>query len=123
MEPNTPDVGPDHHGSLNVLLYIGLGMVAVGLVITFVGLGEKGFRTTGMQIIGPGLVGGGGVLAIVRIFLCSVPVRQAPVRGGGEKEGKNGLILTLKDIQTSEGVAVIPESAGTIIDIHKGEAK
>ncbi len=30
--------------SANVILYVGLGMVAIGLVITFVGLGDKGFR-------------------------------------------------------------------------------
>ena len=30
--------------SANVVLYVGLGMVAIGLVITFVGLGDKGFR-------------------------------------------------------------------------------
>ena len=28
-------------GGANVILYIGLGMVAMGLVITFVGLGDK----------------------------------------------------------------------------------
>jgi hypothetical protein len=98
---------------VNVLLYIGLGMMAVGLVITFVGLGEKGFKTTELQMIGPGLVGGGVILAILRILLCLVPVRHSQVRGGGEKMGKNGLVLTLRDIETSEGVAVITESAGT----------
>ena len=66
--PATPVGGPDHPDSLNVLLYIGLGMVAVGLVITFVGLGEKGFRTAELQIIGPGLVGAGVLMAIVRIL-------------------------------------------------------
>ena len=45
-------------------------MVAVGLVITFVGLGEKGFRTTELQMIGPGLVGGGMLLALLRILFC-----------------------------------------------------
>ena len=113
--PNPLVVGPDHpdhHNSLNVLLYIGLGMVAVGLVITFVGLGEKGFRTTEMQIIGPALVGGGVLLTIFRIFLCSLPGRHSQVRIEGHKEGKNGLVLTLRDIEASEGVAVITEFAG-----------
>ncbi len=31
--------------SANVILYVGLGMIAIGLVITFVGLGDKGFRS------------------------------------------------------------------------------
>jgi hypothetical protein len=30
--------------SANVVLYVGLGMAAMGLVITFVGLGDKGFK-------------------------------------------------------------------------------
>ena len=28
--------------SANIVLYVGLGMIAVGLIITFVGLGERG---------------------------------------------------------------------------------
>ena len=47
-------------------------MAAVGLVITFVGLGEKGFRTLELRLVGPGLVGGGLVLALLRILLCTV---------------------------------------------------
>ena len=31
-------------GSANVILYVGLGMIAIGLVITFVGLGDKGMK-------------------------------------------------------------------------------
>ena len=76
--PNPLVVGPDHpdhHDSLNVLLYIGLGMVAVGLVITFVGLGEKGFRTTELQMVGLGLVGGG------------VRVRPEPDYPSGNRNG------------------------------------
>ncbi len=39
-------------GSANILLYIGLGMLSIGLIITFVGLGDKGFRTLELQLIG-----------------------------------------------------------------------
>ena len=46
-------------------------MVAVGLVITFVGLGEKGFRTTELKLVGPCLVGGGVMLTLLRILLCT----------------------------------------------------
>ena len=38
--------------SANVVLYVGLGMVAIGLVITFVGLGDKGFQTVELKLIG-----------------------------------------------------------------------
>merc|ERR1712098_1006183 len=54
--------------NLNVLLYVGLGTVAVGLIITFVGLGEKGFKTVQLKLIGPGLVGCGLVLTVIRII-------------------------------------------------------
>ena len=30
--------------SANVVLYVGLCMISIGLVITFVGVGDKGFR-------------------------------------------------------------------------------
>ena len=48
-------------------------MVAVGLVITFVGVGDKGFKTVELQLIGPSLVGCGLCLALVRILFCTVP--------------------------------------------------
>lgn len=41
----------------NAFLYVGLGTVALGLVITFVGTGEKGFKTVELRLIGPSLIG------------------------------------------------------------------
>ena len=35
-------------------------MVGLGLLITIIALGEKGFRTLGLKLIGPSLVGCGG---------------------------------------------------------------
>jgi hypothetical protein len=114
--PTTSAGGPDPPDSLNVLIYIGLGMVGVGLVITFVGLGEKGFKTTELQMVGPGLVGGGGVLAILRILLCWRGCggdTHSHLSRKGDKVGRtvsrNGLVLTLRDTEISEGVAVITE--------------
>lgn len=43
----------------NALLYVGLGTVAIGLVIAFVGTGEKGFKTLELRLIGPTLIGSG----------------------------------------------------------------
>lgn len=37
----------------NAFLYIGLGTIALGLVIAFVGTGEKGFKTVELRLIGP----------------------------------------------------------------------
>ena len=47
-------------------------MVAVGLVITFVGLGEKGFRTLELKLMGPSLVGGGVVVTLLSILFCTL---------------------------------------------------
>lgn len=41
----------------NAFLYVGLGTVALGLVILFVGTGEKGFKTVELRLIGPLLIG------------------------------------------------------------------
>ena len=56
-----------------VILYVGLGMISVGLVITFVGLGEKGFKTLELKLIGPSLVGCGVFFALLRVLFCTLP--------------------------------------------------
>jgi hypothetical protein len=48
-------------------------MVAVGLIITFVGLGDKGFQTLELKLIGPSLVGCGMIFALLRILYCIIP--------------------------------------------------
>ena len=37
-------------------LYVGLGIGAVGLVVTVVGLGDKGFQTLELKILGPSVI-------------------------------------------------------------------
>ena len=59
--------------SANVILYVGLGMVCIGLIITFVGIGDKGFQTLELKLIGPSLVGCGVFFALLRILFCTVP--------------------------------------------------
>ena len=68
-----PDNSLENIESGNIILYIGLGMVAIGLVTTFVGLGERGFKTLELKLVGPSLVGCGLVLAVFRVLLCTVP--------------------------------------------------
>ena len=63
---------PDSQGG-DVVLYLGLGLLGVGLVVTMVGLGEKGFRTLEMRMVGPGLVGCGVTLIILRVLWCLLP--------------------------------------------------
>ena len=67
-----PDGDLESVESGNIILYIGLGLVAIGLVITSVGLGDNGFRTLELKLIGPVLMGGGGLLVVCRILVCMV---------------------------------------------------
>ena len=71
------------HG--NTVLYCGLLLASVGLIITFVGLGERGFRTLELKLIGPSMVGCGVVLALSRIiYLAFIPASE----NTGDKEEK-----------------------------------
>jgi len=57
----------------NIFLYIGIGMVSIGLIITCVGLGDKGFHTLQLKLVGPIMVGAGVCLALLRILFCAFP--------------------------------------------------
>ncbi|XP_051166079.1 uncharacterized protein LOC127284596 [Leptopilina boulardi] len=54
----------------NTLLYTGLGTTALGLVISFVGTGEKGFLSPELRLIGPSLLCAGLLCCFLRVFLC-----------------------------------------------------
>ena len=58
----------------SVILYIGIGLVAVGLVITFVGLGEKGFKSMELKMVGPSLVTCGVFCVFLQILYCTLPL-------------------------------------------------
>ena len=80
-------------GSANIILYVGLGMICIGLVITFVGLGDKGFRTLELKLIGPSLVGCGVFFALLRVLFCTVPsCCRACCKCCGKTEDKEELI-------------------------------
>lgn len=57
----------------NTLLYVGLCSVALGLIIAFVGTGEKGFKTVQLRFIGPGMIVIGMCCCAIRIMLCFCP--------------------------------------------------
>jgi hypothetical protein len=60
-------------GSEYIMLYVGLGMAAIGLVISFVGLGDKGFKTIELRLVGPSLLGCGLFLAFLQVLYCTLP--------------------------------------------------
>ena len=47
--------------------------MSVGLVITFVGLGDKGFKTLELKLVGPCLVGCGLFCVFLQVLYCTVP--------------------------------------------------
>ena len=53
-----------------MVLYTGLVVLATGLVITAVGLGERGYKSRELRLLGPGIVVSGAGLVCVRILLC-----------------------------------------------------
>ena len=64
-----------------MILYVGLAMISLGLLITFLGLGEgtSGFKTMEMKLIGPSLVGCGVFFAVLRILFCTVRVSSVRI--------------------------------------------
>ncbi|XP_071052183.1 uncharacterized protein [Onthophagus taurus] len=57
----------------NALLYVGLGTMAIGSVIFFVGTGDKGFKTVELRLIGPTLMACGLLCCVIRVLLCTCP--------------------------------------------------
>ncbi|KAJ8728303.1 hypothetical protein PYW08_016688 [Mythimna loreyi] len=52
------------------LLYAGLGTLALGLVVYFVGTGDKGFKTPALRLVGPSLIVAGLACCLLRILFC-----------------------------------------------------
>ena len=89
----------------NTLLFIGMGLVGIGLVTMVVGLGEKGFKTVGLMMLGPSLVTFGLLLVVFRVLLCTVGMGQERklklddgnyCNQGGKKKGQQNNHLVLK---------------------------
>lgn len=56
--------------AVNTVLYVGLGTTALGLVISFVGTGEKGFLSPQLRLVGPSLLCAGLLCCLFRVLLC-----------------------------------------------------
>ena len=48
-------------------------MAAIGLIMSFVGLGERGFKTLELKLIGPCLLGCGLSLVVFQVVYCMLP--------------------------------------------------
>ena len=58
------------NAAVNTVLYAGLGTTALGLVISFVGTGEKGFLSPELRLVGPSLLCAGLLCCLLRVLLC-----------------------------------------------------
>ena len=58
----------------------------MGLVITLVGVGDKGFKTFELKLVGPCLVVFGGLLAVMRLLICTVRVTKDEAESMNEDE-------------------------------------
>ncbi|XP_014282410.1 uncharacterized protein [Halyomorpha halys] len=96
----------------NALLYVGLGTVAIGLVIAFVGTGEKGFKTLELRLIGPTLIAGGLLCCLLRIFLCVCPCRRKKKRSARHLD-KNDYYRHLPfNARTAEDFMLVENTSG-----------
>jgi len=64
------------------VLYIGLGVCSIGLIIFLVGVGEKGFKSLELQLIGPSLIGLGLLLVILQVLYCTRPCSKQKTATG-----------------------------------------
>ena len=89
---------PDLQGGGNgdEVLYCGLGMIMVGLVITVLGLGDKGFQTLGLKLVGPITLVCGSVLTCVRILMCTLGGGRQKRWVGKRMGRRHGHILTTR---------------------------
>ncbi|XP_066590673.1 uncharacterized protein [Prorops nasuta] len=105
--------GGEGSAAVNTVLYAGLGTTALGLVISFVGTGEKGFLSPELRLVGPSLLCAGLLCCLFRVLLCLCLCRCGQCRWrfcqvtSGKKD-RNG-----SGIETSTS-KVDPRSAGPL---------
>ncbi|KAG7174071.1 hypothetical protein Hamer_G017793 [Homarus americanus] len=98
-----PDGEYRQTGVVNIVLYVGLGLFALGLTITFVGIGEHGFKSPELRLIGPSLIGCGFLFCLLRLFFCSPPACCRKNKPLDEKALLSPSRETLAEDATTEG--------------------
>ena len=58
---------------LNLVLYVGLGIVTLGMIFVALGEGEKGFKSQHLKMVGPAMIVVGLLLALIWIFILMLP--------------------------------------------------
>ena len=91
----------DDNNPGDALLYSGLGIIMLGLVFTVVGLGNRGFHTLELQLVGPIIIIFGLMLVLTRVFMCTVGECWRAERNTDERS--RGKELTLRVNLNKEG--------------------
>nr|CAH0101927.1 unnamed protein product [Daphnia galeata] len=106
--------GQSNH--FDLVLWFGLSVLLTGTIVSFVGLGEKGFRTSYLRLLGPILCGFGLAVVIIRIGICCINGRKKKVSANCYVKDQLAKVVTVqhavavRSIQYNpgEGPAVIP---------------
>jgi hypothetical protein len=106
--------GQSNH--FDLFLWFGLSVLLTGTIISFVGLGEKGFRTSYLRLLGPVLCGFGLAVVIIRIGICCINGRRKKVSANCHVRDQLAKVVTVQhavavrsiQYKTGEGPAVIP---------------
>ena len=125
----------------NLILYLGLGLIAIGLVITTVGAGDKGFKTFELRVVGPSIVTCGFVFVVIRVLICTVTPDNCkcctclnkteeeseklianPQQKAEEEESKNNKTANNSKSRPSNG-AVIVNNSVTIRNVKNNKIK
>lgn len=109
--------------NVDILLYLGFILLAIGVIITSVGVGEKGFKTLELQMLGPTLLGLGVMFVLLRVLFCSCPCLHPTEPDPSDEEtsdtvfGSTEVMLPLR--QTSQ---TVKKENPTMIDSSALEA-
>ena len=106
--------GQSNH--FDLVLWFGLSVLLTGTIVSFVGLGEKGFRTSYLRLLGPILCGFGLAVVIIRIGICCINGRKKKVSANCYVKDQLAKVVTVqhavavRSIQYNpgEGPAIIP---------------
>ncbi|EFX76420.1 hypothetical protein DAPPUDRAFT_322302 [Daphnia pulex] len=106
--------GQSNH--FDLFLWFGLSVLLTGTIISFVGLGEKGFRTSYLRLLGPVLCGFGLAVVIIRIGICCINGRRKKVSANCHVRDQLAKVVTVQhavavrsiQYKPGEGPAVIP---------------
>ncbi|XP_012284037.1 uncharacterized protein LOC105701677 isoform X2 [Orussus abietinus] len=106
--------------AVNTVLYAGLGTTALGLVVSFVGTGEKGFQSPELRLVGPCLLGAGLLCCLFRVLLCICLCRCKDRRSGASSSSSSSTRKAGKDRKPEVRPPVAPPPTASLLPSVRG---